>query len=221
MANIIIKGLAEWVHATSPSTKFVKPHGVYEAGVYLPEAEAAKICEELDAMAQAKLKETLDEAPPQKREKLAQSLTIATPYKRHEDYKTGAEDGNILFKTKLQAVRKMPDGSEVEQRPAVMDSKKTPITDKNFEVGNESLIKVSIEPYPYYMPSTKTVGVSLRLKGLMVIKYKAPANDATAGMEEEEDGFVASAVEKDDSADMFDDNYATPSEESSDAEGDF
>jgi hypothetical protein len=64
------------------------------------------------------------------------------------------------------------------------------------------------------MQSTKQVGVSFRLVGIQVLELVEYGNGA--GMFDEEDGFVAEAVAKDDASDVFDDNQVD-----ADAEGDF
>ena len=88
--------------------------------------------------------------------------------------------------------------------------------DKSTAVGNGSTVKIAVEPFPYVMQSTKQVGVSLRLKAMQVIdlvEYGAPSS-----IFDEEDGYVAQAVAKDNSNDMFDDEPATGN---ADDEGDF
>ena len=68
---------------------------------------------------------------------------------------------------------------------------------------------------PYMMQSTKQVGVTLRLLGVQVLDLVEYGN--SAGMFDEEDGFVAEAVAKDDASEnVFDDNQVD-----ADAEGDF
>ena len=79
-------------------------------------------------------------------------------------------------------------------------------------IGNGSVVKMAVEPYPYMMPATQTVGVTLRLKALQVIDLVEYGNSVSS-IFDEEDGFVTQAVAKDDAVDVFGD--------SADAEGDF
>ena len=121
----------------------------------------------------------------------------------------------MIFKTKLKARIKTKAGVVKEQNVFVYDAKKN-LMPSSVAVGNGSVIKVAVEPYPYVMQSTKQVGVSLRLKGVQVIdlvEYGAPASS----MFDEEDGYVAEAVAKDDIADSFDDADAVDADD----EGDF
>jgi hypothetical protein len=105
-------------------------------------------------------------------------------------------------------------GVTKEQKVFVYDAKKN-LMPSSVAVGNGSVIKVAVEPFPYVMQSTKQVGVSLRLKGVQVIdlvEYGAPA----ASMFDEEDGYVAEAVAKDDMADSFDDGDAVDADDQGD-----
>jgi len=93
----------------------------------------------------------------------------------------------------------------------VVDAKKTPL-DGSTLIGNGSVVKIAVEPFAYMMPATKTVGVTLRLKAVQVIDIVEYGNNA-ASIFEEEDGFVTTAVQKDDALDVFGGD--------ADAEGDF
>jgi hypothetical protein len=84
-------------------------------------------------------------------------------------------------------------------------------------VGNGSGINVSFEPRTYYIPATKMVGVKLHLRGVQVLDLVEYGNGA-ASMFDEEDGYVAAAVAKDNTAEMFDNEPATGD---ADDEGDF
>jgi|14_taG_2_1085336.scaffolds.fasta_scaffold26219_2 hypothetical protein len=218
MPNIKLEGTVEWAKVHEPDTKFVKPHGEYSANIIMSEAEATVLCEQLEVLAKQKLEQTVKEAPENKRNALRASLSIATNNKEHYD-RDGNPTGNMFFKTKLAAVRKK-DGVDVRQRPMVLDAKKQPI-DPSILIGNGSVVKAIIDPYPYYMPSSKTVGTSLRLVALQVIKLEEGRPTAMSLLDEE-DGYVAEAVAKDNTQessamDMLDDNLPTGSSD----EGDF
>jgi hypothetical protein len=64
------------------------------------------------------------------------------------------------------------------------------------------------------MQSTKQVGVTLRLKAVQIINLVEYGN-TTSSIFDEEDGFVTSAIRKDDNSDVFQDELVD------DAEGDF
>jgi len=205
---IIIKGKAQWAKVFEPDTRFV-PEGEYSTQVIIPEAEAAAVCEQLDGIIQSKFQEAVKDNP-----KLKAVLSTATPYSKEVD-DNGDETGNLVFKSKLKARIKSKAGETYTQKPSVVDAKKTPM-DKSIAVGNGSTVKIAVEPFPYVMQSTKQVGVSLRLKAMQVIdlvEYGAPSS-----IFDEEDGYVAQAVAKDNSNDMFDDE---PTASDADDEGDF
>jgi hypothetical protein len=203
---LVIKGNALWAKVFEPDTRYV-PEGEYSIQVSIPETQAAEVCEQLENMAQAKLSEVVKEQP-----KLKAVLSTRTPFDLDTD-EAGNPTGNILFKTKMKARVKSRDGRVYEQKPAVVDAKRTPM-DGSQLIGNGSLVKVAVEPVPYMMQSTKQVGVTLRLKAVQIINLGEYGKTATS-IFEEEDGFVASAVRKDNNSDVFQDEVID------DAEGDF
>lgn len=203
---IVIKGKALWCKVFEPDTRFV-PEGEYSVQVVVPETEAQDLCEQLDAVVQAKQEETVKEQP-----KLKAVLSTRQPYELDTD-EVGNPTGNLVFKTKMKARIKSRNGQVYEQKPAVVDAKRTPM-DGNTMVGNGSLIKVAVETVPYFMASNKQVGVSLRLKAVQVIDLVEYGNNTNSIFDEEE-GYVTSAVAKDDATDVFADDAVV------DAEGDF
>ena len=200
----IIKGKARWAKVFEADTRYV-PEGEYSIQVVLPESEASEVCEQLDKMAQAKLEEVVKENP-----KLKTVLSTRPCYDQDTD-EAGTPTGDIIFKAKMKARIKSRDGRVYEQKPAVVDAKRTPMDGKTL-IGNGSVVKLAVEPYPYMMQATKTVGVTLRLKALQVIDLVEYGNSVSS-IFDEEDGFVTHAVAKDDAVDVFGD--------SADAEGDF
>lgn len=201
---MVIKGKSLWTKVFEPDTRFV-PEGEYSTQIVVPEAEAADVCEQLEALAKAKFDEAVKDNP-----KLKNVLSMR-PVSEPEYDDNGNETGNVVFKTKLKARIKSRSGETYSQSVSVVDAKKTPM-DGSQMVGNGSTIKVAVEPVPYVMQSTKQVGVSLRLKALQVlslVEYGAPSTDIF----DEEDGFVSKAVAKDDAVEAFDDGDAVASDE--------
>ena len=199
-----IKGNAKWAKVFEADYRFV-PEGEYSIQVTMPEEQAAEVCEQLDKMAQAKLEEAVKENP-----KLKTVLSTRSCYDNDTD-EAGTPTGDIVFKAKMKARIKSRDGRVYEQKPAVVDAKRTPM-DGNALIGNGSVVKIAVEPFPYMMQATKSVGVTLRLKAVQVIDLVEYGNSVSS-IFDEEDGFVTKAVAKDDSVDVFGD--------SADAEGDF
>lgn len=200
----IIKGKARWAKVFEADTRYV-PEGEYSIQVVLPEAEATEVCEQFNSMIEAKRAEAVKDNP-----KLTNVLSTHQPFEMDTD-EAGTPTGDIVFKAKMKARVKSKDGKVYEQKPMVVDAKKTPL-DGSTLIGNGSVVKVAVEPFPYMMPATKTVGVTLRLKALQVIDIVEYGNNA-ASIFEEEDGFVTTAVQKDDALDVFGGD--------ADAEGDF
>jgi translation elongation factor EF-Ts len=205
---IVITGKAMWAKVFEPDTHF-DPDGVYTVDVMVPETEAAELCEQLDEVVNTHHTKVVKEQP-----KLKAVLSTAKPYQPEVD-DDGNPTGNLRFRAKMKAVVKSRDGKTFNMNPIVVDSKRNPLT-KDTLIGNGSVIKVAVEPAPYMMQSTKSVGVSLRLKAVQVIdlvQYSAGAN-----IFDEEDGFVSSAVAKDDATDVFDEHNNTGT---ANDEGDF
>lgn len=204
---MIIKGTAMWAKVFEPDTRFV-PEGEYSAQVIVPEAEAAEVCEQLEKLIEVEFAKAVKEKP-------ALKATLSKrPVAEPQLDDAGDPTGNVIFKTKLKARIKTKAGIVKEQKVFVYDAKKN-LMPSSVAVGNGSVIKVAVEPFPYVMQSTKQVGVSLRLKGVQVIdlvEYGAPA----ASMFDEEDGYVAEAVAKDDMADSFDDSDTVDADDQGD-----
>lgn len=97
------------------------------------------------------------------------------------------EDGRLCFKFKQKAVLR-PKGKEpITMHPIpVFDMLNRPLDAK---VGSGSIGKVCFEPSPYYMATTKMVGLTFRLVAVQVKELKAYQdrnNGASFGFEAEE-----------------------------------
>jgi hypothetical protein len=180
---LVLEGSALWAKVFEPDTKF-NPLGDYSINLQMSVAEAAAMSEQLEGIVQAKFNEAIKEDP-----RLKNTLTTQDVCTTVFDRETGDDTGLVEFKFKLKAKVQKRDGTYYEQQPAVLDSKKVPIS-KDVLVGNGSRVKVAFEPIPYVMASTKKAGVSLRLKAVQVIDLVEYGNSA-ASVFDEEDGFVA------------------------------
>jgi hypothetical protein len=207
--NKSVAGKAMWVKVFEPDTKF-NPDGVYSVDLLKPQLEAAKLSDYLEGLVNDRLEEEVKSNP-----KLQGKLSTHLPFEEDTDQE-GNDTGDIKFKFKLDAVGKRRDGTTYTQSPIVVDAKLTPM-DGSVLVGNGSGINVSFEPRTYYIPATKMVGVKLHLRGVQVLDLVEYGNGA-ASMFDEEDGYVAAAVAKDNTAEMFDNEPATGD---ADDEGDF
>lgn len=210
MSKVIktIEGKAMWAKVFEPDTKF-NPDGDYTINLLMSEEEAAEMGEYLEGLSQEKFNEEVKRSP-----KLKNTLSIRPPYEPAYD-RDGNETGDVEFKFKLKAKVQTRDGQTYSQKPVVVDAKRVPM-DGDTLIGNGSRVKVAFEPIPYAIAATKMCGVSLRLKGVQVIDLIEYGNAASA-LFDEEDGYIAQAVEKDDSTET------NPFDEAVDAsvEGDF
>ena len=143
---------------------------------------------------------------------LAQYPALKTPdtkFNPEGDYKVNLvmdiyekdEEGHIVMKFKQKAVITKKDGSKIPVKIRQFDSKGKPI---DVNIGRDSVIKVSFTANPYYMPSTRTCGLSLRLLAVQVISLNefGDASASSYGFEEEE-GY--NGEEPEDSSKSFED----------------
>ncbi len=206
---LVIKGKSLWAKVFEPDTRFVDD-GEYSTQVIVPEADAAQVCEQLEGLIDEEYNKLVKEKPQLK------ATLSKRPVTEPDIDQNGNETGNVVFKTKLKAKIRSKSGQVYNQKVNVVDAKRTPMNGDQL-VGNGSLVKVAVEPVTYYMASSKQVGVSLRLKAMQVIDLIEHGTPSTASIFEEEDGFVAKAIAKDNSV-VFDD---VDTEGKADDEGDF
>ena len=100
------------------------------------------------------------------------------------------EDGTITLKMKAKARITTREGQTVDTKIPLFDAKNTPIFDK---IGGGSTIRVNFQPIPYYMASTKMMGISYRIKAVQVIDLQlfSGGGDASKYGFAEEDGYTA------------------------------
>jgi len=206
---LVIKGKSLWAKVFEPDTRFVDD-GEYSTSVIVPEAEAAQVCEQLEALIDEEYNKVVKEKPQLK------ATLSKRPVTEPDFDQDGNETGNVVFKTKLKAKIRGKNGQAYSQKVNVVDAKRNPMSGDQL-IGNGSVIKVAVEPVAYMMQSTKQVGVSLRLKAVQVIDLVEHGSSSTDAIFDEEDGFVAKAIEKDNSA-VFDD---IDTDGTADDEGDF
>lgn len=210
------KGRAEWAKVVKADTKF-DAAGIYSVDLYMKadDPEVQELCAKLDDLVEEAKNDAIEENPKRK------PLT-APAYEAVTD-DNGDETGELKFKFKLKAQVKTKDGKVYNQRPVVVDAKGTPILkfdgegepiNDGFKIGNGSIIKVAFEPIKYFVASTKTAGVSLRLRAVQVIKLVE--FNAGGDFFEEEEGYEIEN-KKDDNAK----NETGFKDESADEDGDY
>jgi hypothetical protein len=181
-----IRGTAKWAKISTPDTKF-NVDGEYSVQVIVEESAAQDIISQLEAVRDTFEAEFIKDP---KNKKILKQIKIRDVFEEETD-EDGAPSGNVVFRTKMKAVLKSAKtGKTYEQKPAVVDAKRTPIKDPN--IGNGSVINVAVEPAAYFMQSSKEIGVTLRLKAVQVLTL-VQYGDASSCFDDEE-GYVDSAA---------------------------
>ena len=194
------KAKALWCKFKEPDTKF-NHKGEYSTSLVLDPNDTAVAkyidrLEELRDMAYNETCETLGAAK-------AKAVRVADVFAEEYD-QDGNPTGNIIVKVKMNNVEDRKDRGDTAEI-LVVDAKKNKLSIKEAPlVGNGSVIRAVSYANPYYMASTKTVGISHIWSKMQIIEL----NEYTGGGGDdfdEEDGFVE---QKETVADVddFDDN---------------
>lgn len=189
------RGVFIYPHLTEPDTKFVKPDGEYHTKFALvaDDADTQAFTAQLEQILADYIDENPDELTPAQLKKAGRADLF-----EEEIDDEGNETGRLIFKFKLKAKVKTKT-KEWSQSPRLFDANAQPITgDINIWTGSEG--KVNVEVFPYYMATTKSFGLSLRVIAAQILKLVegggASADDF--GFGQEDDGYVTPA-----SADNF------------------
>ena len=172
------KGFAQYPHLKDPDMKF-NPEGVFSVTMRFegktPELQA--LIEKLEAIQDKAFDEAVSEANAMNKKKIHKS-----------DLYFEDEEGNVYLKFKQNAVIKKKDGSTVNAKIAHFEGK--PI---DVNVGRDSVIRLSFTAAPYFMQSTKQVGLSLRPVAVQVIKLNEFGGSSAEdyGFSAEEEGYEA------------------------------
>jgi len=182
------RGVFVYPHLTEPDTKFVKPDGEYHMKLALEAGldTTKKFVNELTRLLEEYIAGDTHELTKAKLKKAGTS-----DFFEEECDDEGEDTGRLLFKFKLKA-KIVTKTKSWDQAPRLFDSKAQPIVgDINIWTGSEG--KVNVEIFPYYMESTKQFGLSLRCKGVQILKLVEGSGgpDAEAmGFGEEDDGYI-------------------------------
>ena len=171
-------GEAVWPKLNKPDTKFDKD-GVYEVKLRLGQEDAEPFIDQLKTILK-----TFMEGLDKKKPKMA-----PLPFREVED-DDGNPTGQIDFKFKLKAIGGRGD-NQFTQRPALLDSKRRPMTE---EIGGGSRIQIGAEVVTYDVASIG-VGISLRLKAVMVHELKQYSREADSWEFSEGGSFVTDGAE--------------------------
>lgn len=210
-------GTAQYPWLNKPDTKF-DADGVYKTNLILSAEDfnapnkklgGKSLQQVLTDAVEAKMAETLAELP----KAAASKVKTADVYEDELDDQ-GEPTGNVKLHFKLKAkVTVKSSGKTFEQKPTLVDSKNKVIDDIIY---GGSTIKLSFSPIPYYMASTKTVGVSLRMIAVQVLDLVSRGGGDTGF--DVEDGYVGespapaaprfeSSTDEDESGDVDDDEF--------------
>lgn len=167
------RGVFVYPCLTKPDTKY-NPEGVYSVKLRLPAEVAQPLVDEVVAAIDAKVEE------------VKASGKVKGRIKRVDpSYVVDEETGDVTFNFKMKASGKRKDGTTFTQKPTL---KKHDLTDVGPDVriwgGSEG--KVAFEMVPFYTGGLGA-GVSLRLKGVQVLKLVTGGGDCGFTAEEGED----------------------------------
>lgn len=195
------RGVAVFPNIQKPSKKFNK----YECKLILdPEDEAMqaivekaealrdehleKVKAELEAKRQDALKKKKG-AEAKKIEAKIEAIKVADIL--GEDYDDqGEPTGKVTLKATAGAEGKRKDGSTFKREIHVFDSRNKKLTKVPAIFGGSEL-KMAGVAFPYYNPSSDTVGVSFRLEAVQVLKLVSTGGSAERyGFGAEEDGYA-------------------------------
>lgn len=169
------KGLAQYPSIKTPDTKF-NPEGDYKVNLVMEDDEKTNaLVSKLESIL-----EDFYENDDDVLYAISKGRKVVT-----QDIYEKDEEGHIVMKFKQKAVITKKDGSKIPVKIRQFDSKGKPI---DVNIGRDSVIKVSFTANPYYMPSTRTCGLSLRLLAVQVISLNefGDASASSYGFEEEE-----------------------------------
>jgi hypothetical protein len=185
------KGLAQYPSIKTPDTKF-NPEGDYKVNLVMEDDEKTNsLVSKLEAILEDFYGNDDDV-----KQAISKGRKVVT-----QDIYEKDEEGHIVMKFKQKAIITKKDGSKIPVKIRQFDSKGKPI---DVNIGRDSVIKVSFTANPYYMPSTRTCGLSLRLLAVQVISLNefGDASASSYGFEEEE-GY--NGEEPEDSSKSFED----------------
>lgn len=170
-------GVAKWPHLMTPRTTFDKD-GVYQTLL-------AFDSDEFDGMELKKIivdaidefhAATIDGMKP----KSAAAIKKVYPWKDEVEGEDELETGNILlnFKSKASYICKKT-GKKIEMKPKIFDGAGNLIK-RRLNIGSGTVMQIATSIKPYFMTSTKQVGVTLYLNAVMIRKLVEYGADAEA-----------------------------------------
>lgn len=185
------RGIASWPRLNSPDTKF-DPRGKYSAKLRMraddPQVQA--FVAQLTDIRDTFLAETVEELKANKKAALALELKAGEVIKVERDQETGEETGYLIFMGSMYASGERKDGSAWTQKPAIFSAKGPKLNNPPVISGGSEL-KLSVEVEPFVNQTSKQVVLSVRLKGVQILKLSTGGersfSDLGFGVEEGDD----------------------------------
>ena len=155
-----IKGTAKWAHILEPNQ-----YDSFSIDIYGEEVE--QLVDEVLSVLQSDGAKEVDAA--------------GKKYQLADLYKTNEETGEKYLQFKL----KDKDYEGKQNKIKLYDAGGSLVTEWDKLIGNGSIVKIKYRSAPYYMNSTKMVGVSNRFYAVQVIKLEEYKGGADAGFGDE------------------------------------
>ena len=175
------RAVAVYPWLKSPDTKF-NADGEYKVTLKIGSNEAAPLIEKIDETINQYQKEQSNKDPKVGR------YSANPPYEEEVDDQ-GNLTGNYLFRFKQKAKINTKDGRSIDMKIALYDAQRTPT---DVMIGGGSELKVAATIWPYVLPTTKSVGVSLRPSAVQILSLVSVGGNKMASLFEDEEGFGAS-----------------------------
>ena len=192
------KGKANWCKFKEPDTKY-NAKGEFSTNLIcdLSDPSVQEYIKKLEKIADIAYNETVETLGPVKSNGIRKA-----PVYTEELNDNGVPTGNGIFKFKLKDLedrKERGDSTEI----IVVDAKKNKLGKDTPLVGNGSVIRLVSYANPYYMASTKTIGIShiwSKMQIIDLVEYGGGGDDF-----DDEDGFETDQVSGDNSFDDEDD----------------
>ena len=196
------KGYAQYPYLLEPDTKF-NPEGDYKVNLAMEDDETTKkLIDKLTSILEEFYAEDGEVA---KAIAKGRKVTLADIYDVDEE-------GRIILKFKQRAKITSKIGKKIDVKIPQFDSHGKPLADgAGVNIGRDSVIKVNFSVVPYYMPTTKTCGLTLRPVAVQIIKLNeftgATSAEYCGFSDEGEGGFEATNnTDDDDNEENFNSN---------------
>lgn len=181
------KGYAQYPYLKDPDTKF-NPDGDYKVNLAMDDNE---VTGKLIAKLQQILEEFYDND-----EEVAKAIAKGRKVVMTDIFEKD-EEGRLVLKFKQKAKITKKNGEKIDVKLPQFDSRGKPMEAAN--IGRDSVIKVNFSVRPYYLPTTKTCGLSLRPVAIQVIDLREFTGGGSAesyGFSDEGEGYEAPSSEE-------------------------